>query len=71
MNENRRVFTVSEEKAEKLIDRLIFCAYCKEPFKECDTVIPGVGIRVGDTDVWEFKKHYWHYGCIEDSEKVA
>jgi hypothetical protein len=35
--------SVSEEKADQLYDSVSVCHYCKSPFKECDTIIPGIG----------------------------
>lgn len=63
------VYKVSEEKADLLVDDLIFCAYCNEPFKECDTIIPGVGLILGETDVVRYNNKFWHNGCISDSLK--
>lgn len=60
---------VSEERAEQLVDLLVLCAYCKEPFKECDTLVPGVGVIIGETNVVEYAKKYWHRGCVEDFTK--
>ena len=61
--------TVSEEKADQLYDSLITCAYCKTPFKECDTIIPGKGLIIGEVDVVEYKNLFWHHGCISDYKK--
>lgn len=60
---------VSEEKAEKLVDALVFCAYCNEPFKECDTLIPGIGVIVGEIDVVKYGDRFWHSGCVRDFMK--
>lgn len=65
----REIKPVDEEKAEKLYDELALCAYCKEPFRECDTVIPGKGVIIGEMDVVEYKDRFWHYGCVFDSKK--
>lgn len=65
----KEIESVGEEKAERLYNELALCAYCKEPFKECDTVIPGKGVIIGETDVVEYKNHFWHYGCVFDSKK--
>jgi hypothetical protein len=63
--------TMSAEELyyEELIDTDEVCFYCGSPFKECDTVIPGVGVIVGDVDVAEYFSHYWHSGCIDDWTK--
>jgi len=63
------IHKVSERKAEFLGDELIFCNYCNEPFKECDTIIPGKGVIIGETDVARYKNKFWHNGCIYDYEK--
>ena len=52
--------------SEKLIESDEVCFYCGEPFKECDTIIPGDGVIVGEVDVEDFLSHYWHSGCIGD-----
>ncbi len=69
MSDHKRIKEVSEEKADQLVDALVRCAYCKEPFKECDTLIPGIGVVVGETDVVEHDGSYWHRGCVDDFEK--
>ncbi len=45
------------------------CCYCGEPFKECDTIIPGVGVIVGETDMKKYQNNFWHRGCIYDFNK--
>lgn len=60
---------VSEEKADELYELLVVCAYCKTPFKECDTVIPCEGLVIGETDVREYRNLFWHSGCILDYQK--
>lgn len=69
MKHNYRVQKINEKKAERLIDNLIFCVYCNEPFKECDSVIPGIGVIVGETDVVKYHNTFWHRGCIVDSKR--
>jgi hypothetical protein len=64
-----QVTLVSEEQADRLSDALVCCAFCGEPFKECDTVIPGVGVIVGETDVVKWRTRYWHLGCVRGFEK--
>ncbi len=62
--------TVSEAKAEQLYNSLKVCAYCKTPFKECDTIIPGKGIIIGEFDVVKYKNLFWHYGCVFDYQNA-
>ena len=69
MNIFNNIKDVTEEKADELYHFLEVCHYCKEPFKECDTLIPGKGLIIGNMDVVEYKKLFWHYGCIFDHEK--
>ena len=69
MKNNYRIQKVSEKKAEQLSDDLVFCAYCNEPFKECDSVIPGIGVIIGETDVVKYRNTFWHRGCIADYKK--
>ncbi len=54
---------------EKKLDEGGVCYYCGEPFKECDTIIPGVGVIIGDVDIKKYKKQYLHRGCIIDFKK--
>jgi hypothetical protein len=61
--------SVSEKNADQLYDSLSVCHYCKTPFKECDTIIPGKGLLTGEMDVVEYKNVFWHYGCIFDYKK--
>ena len=49
-----------------IVDEGKTCHYCAEPFKECDRVVPGLGVVVGATDVVKFLGKYWHHGCIGD-----
>ena len=65
----KEIEPVGEEKAERLYNRVALCAYCKEPFKECDTVIPGKGVIIGEMDVVKYKNRFWHHGCVFDSKK--
>ena len=69
MEKIKEIKDVSEEKADEMVDNLVFCSYCGEPFKECDAVILGIGVIIGKTDVKFYKGRYWHYGCIYDFEK--
>ena len=69
MNSSYKIRQISEEKAVSLVDNLVFCVYCNEPFKECDTIIPGVGVIIGETDVVKYQNKFWHSGCVIDFEK--
>ena len=69
MNRSGIMKFVSEETVDKLYDSLQVCSYCKTPFKECDTITPGRGLVIGETDVVEYKNLFWHYGCVFDYEK--
>ena len=60
---------VSEAKADQLYHALKLCTYCKTPFRDCDTIIPGKCLSIGDYDVVEYRKAFWHYGCIFDYKK--
>jgi hypothetical protein len=60
---------VSKEKADELYESFVVCAYCKTPFKECDTIIPGKGLVIGETDVKEYRNSFWHSGCILDYQQ--
>jgi len=52
---------------EELIETDEVCHYCASPFKECDTLIPLLDLKImGEVDVEEFMGHYWHSGCIDD-----
>ncbi|MBI5117308.1 hypothetical protein HZA56_12605 [Candidatus Poribacteria bacterium] len=66
---DERIEEVCEEKADELVDMLVRCTYCSEPFKECDTLTPGIGLTVGETDVAKYHGMYWHHGCVQDYEK--
>lgn len=61
--------TFTQEKIDQLLLDAACCHFCNEPFKECDTVIPGIGVVVGDTDVEKHNGLYWHSGCIGDYYK--
>jgi hypothetical protein len=56
-------------RIEKIINKGSVCFFCDEPFKECDTIIPGVGLIIGCVDIKKYKNHYWHKGCIGDYKK--
>ncbi len=71
MKRIRGIKKLPEWKEDELVDRLIFCFFCNEPFRECVTVIPGVGVIEGETDVRKYKTRYWHWGCIYDYEKMT
>ena len=49
----------------------IVCHYCGEPFKECDTIIPGIGLIIDEIDIRKYKNNYWHRGCVSDFKKEA
>ena len=40
----RKARFLTEEEQNGLIDDCQICYYCREPFKECDTMIPGFGV---------------------------
>ncbi len=63
------IVELTEQQQDDLVDECVTCWYCHEPFKECDTLIPGVGVIVGDIDVVQYKTLFWHRGCIEDWHK--
>ena len=65
-----RVIELTEQEQDRLVGQLETCHYCGEPFKECDTLIPGVGVIVGETDVVKYSNKFWHHGCIADSHKT-
>ena len=67
--EIKDIIELEEVEKDWLVDELATCYYCHEPFKECDTLIPGVGVIVGETDVVKYKYKFWHYGCIFDWHK--
>ena len=69
MMDNNDIKIVSDEKAEELYNSLVFCYYCRTPFKECNTIIPGKAVIIGEVDVVEHKSHFWHSGCIFDCKK--
>jgi hypothetical protein len=69
MKRFNNIKTVTEEKADELYNAIEVCHYCKEPFKECDTIIPGIGLIVGAMDLVEYNNFFWHHGCIFDYEK--
>jgi hypothetical protein len=64
-----KIIRLEEVEQDWLVDELVTCFYCGEPFKECDTLIPGIGVVVGETDVVKYKNKFWHYGCIADWHK--
>ena len=70
MKEINSIKPVDEEKTEQLYNSISVCTYCKAPFKECDTIIPGWGLIIGEIDVVKYKKRFWHYGCVLDYQKV-
>ena len=65
----RKVRLLTEKEEDDLVDDCECCHYCGEPFKECDTLIPGVGVVVGETDVVKYLGKHWHFGCICDWHK--
>ncbi|MBL7130427.1 MAG: hypothetical protein ISS45_03340 [Candidatus Omnitrophica bacterium] len=69
MNYQNSISKISEKKAEELYHSLALCNYCKTPFKECDTIIPGKGLILGGIDVVKYKNRFWHQGCIFDFKK--
>jgi hypothetical protein len=64
-----KIGIVRKQEAWELYNSLDVCTYCKAPFKECDTIIPGKGVVFGEMDVVEYENRFWHYGCIFDYEK--
>ena len=60
------ITTLTEPEHDTIVDNGETCYYCAEPFKECDRVVPGLGVVVGATDLVKFLGKYWHHGCIED-----
>ncbi|MDT8302175.1 MAG: hypothetical protein RQ760_11875 [Sedimentisphaerales bacterium] len=68
-NEIIGIIELTEQEEGNLVDDCETCWYCSEPFKECDTLLPGVGVIVGETDIVKYRKRYWHYGCIFDWRK--
>ena len=54
---------------EKIPGECGVCYYCGEPFKECDTFIPGIGVIIGEVDIKKYLNYYWHHGCIIDYKK--
>ena len=69
MRYQNNISKISAKKAEELYHSLKLCAYCQSPFKECDTIIPGKGVVVGEIDVVKYKNRFWHQGCVFDFEK--
>lgn len=63
------IVKLSETYQDYLVDACERCFYCNEPFKECDTLVPGIGVIVGETDVVLYKDKYWHHGCVIDWQK--
>lgn len=64
--EIKGIIEFDEEYQDELVDQLKVCYYCGEPFKECDTIIPGTGVIVGETDVVKYKNRFWHHDCVDD-----
>jgi hypothetical protein len=64
-----RIIELTEEEQDKLVDDLVTCFYCHEPFKESDSLIPGIGLILGETDVAKYTNEFWHHGCIADWQK--
>lgn len=62
----KNVLCLTEQEQERLIDKGEVCYYCREPFKECNRIVPGLGVVVGETDVVRYLGKVWHYGCIGD-----
>ena len=54
---------------EKIPGECGVCHYCGEPFKECDTFIPSIGVLIGEVDIKKYLNHDWHHGCINDYKK--
>ena len=61
--------TFTQEEIDLLLEDGACCYCCHSPFKECDTVIPGIGVVIGETDVEKHNGLYWHAGCIADYYK--
>ena len=64
-----KVQQFTEDEADAIADTDEVCYYCSEPFKECDTLIPSIGVIVGETDVVRYIDKYWHCGCVADWHK--
>ena len=71
MINGKEIKAVSEKKAEGLYNSLTFCAYCGTSFKDCDKIIPGKGLILGEMDVVGYKGRFWHYGCVFDHGKAG
>lgn len=69
MNNDSIIKAVSGKKSDQLYDSASVCFYCKTPFTECDTIIPGLGLICGQINVFEYQNRFWHYGCIFDYKK--
>ena len=65
----RKIRMLTEREKGDLIDNCECCYYCGEPFKECDRLIPGIGVITGEVDVVKYLGNFWHLGCIEDWRK--
>jgi hypothetical protein len=70
MKDINTIKLVNKEKENELCESLVVCAYCKTPFKECDTITPDKGLVIGGTDVKEYKNLFWHHGCILDYQQI-
>jgi len=60
------ILELTEEQQDHLVDDCLVCCFCGELFKECDTIMPGIGVIIGETDVVKWKNRLWHRGCISD-----
>lgn len=69
----RKIQLLTQREQDNLVDACEHCNYCGEPFKECDTLIPGFGIVAGEVNVVKYLGKFWHFGCIEEwhKEKLA
>jgi hypothetical protein len=56
-------------RIKKIREKCGVCYYCGEPFKECDTLIPGIGVIIGEVDIKKYLDYCWHHGCIIDYKK--
>jgi hypothetical protein len=65
-----KVLTLTEQEADDVADSDEVCHFCDEPFKEGDTIIPGVGVIVGEMDVVRYRGKHWHHGCVADWRKA-
>lgn len=67
--DNEKIEILTEDEADAVADGDDVCHFCGEPFKEGDTIIPGVGVIAGETDVVRWRGKYWHWGCVGDWKK--